>query len=324
MSGKPRVAVTRRWPEQAEARLAELFDVQLNEDDHPMSTEELQEAMRTADAVFPTVSDRIDAAVLEAQPRRARILGNFGVGFNHIDLEAARQAGIVVTNTPEVLTECTADIAMILLLTVARRGGEGERQLRAGQWSGWRPTHLLGTRVSGKILGLVGFGRIAQAVARRAFFGFGMRILYYDPYMQESDAAREVQAVQISTLEELLAQPDFVSLHCPGGKETRHLINGERLALLQPHAFLINTSRGDVVDEDALVMALQEGRIAGAGFDVYEQEPTVHPGLLQRENVVLLPHLGSASRETRVAMGMRAIENVQAFFAGQSPPDRIV
>jgi len=324
MSGKPRVAVTRRWPEQAEARLAELFDVRLNEDDHPMSTEELQEAMRTADAAFPTVSDRIDAAVLEAQPRRARILGNFGVGFNHIDLEAARRAGIAVTNTPEVLTECTADIAMILLLTAARRGGEGERQLRAGQWSGWRPTHMLGTRVSGKILGLVGFGRIAQAVARRAFFGFGMRILYYDPYARESDAAREVQAVQCSTLEELLAQPDFVSLHCPGGKETRHLLNGERLALLQPHAFLINTSRGDVVDEEALVAALREDRIAGAGFDVYEQEPAVHPGLLQRENVVLLPHLGSASRETRVAMGMRAIENVQAFFAGQSPPDRIV
>ena len=321
---KPRVVVTRRWPEPAETRLQELFDVRLNEDDRPMDLTGLQEAMRSADAVCPTVSDRIDARTMEVEPRRALVLGNFGVGFNHIDVEAAKRFGIVVTNTPEVLTDCTADLAMTLLLATARRAGEGERHLRAGQWSGWRPTHMLGTRVSGKVLGLVGFGRIARAVAQRARHGFDMRILFHDPYPPPPETIRAVEAEVCATLEDLLERADFVSLHCPGGEKTRHLLNAERLGRMKPGAFLINTARGDVVNEADLVEALRQGRLAGAGLDVYEREPQVSPALAKMENVVLLPHLGSASRETRVAMGMRVIDNLLAYFEGKEPPDRVV
>ncbi len=320
---KSKVIITRRWPEPAEERAMELFDVRLNKDDQPMSTEQLKEAMQTADALCPTVSDKITAEVLQVPSRRVRILGNFGVGFNHIDMEAAKAAGIVVSNTPDVLTDCTADIAMILLLSVARRSAEGERQLRSGTWTGWRPTHMLGTKVSGKKLGLVGFGRIARAVARRAYFGFGMQILFHDPFPPPPQTSTEFNARACATLEELLPQADFVSLHCPGGAETHHLLNADRLNLMKPGAFLINTSRGDVVDEKALTQLLREGRIAGAGMDVYEREPDVAPELTQLENAVLLPHLGSASLETRVAMGLRAIDNVQTFFDGEEPPDRV-
>lgn len=321
---KPVVIVTRRWPAATEAKLKELFDARLNEPDQPMSEAQLQAAMRDADAVLPTVSDRVTSAVLEAEPRRARILGNFGVGFNHIDVKAAKRLGIVVTNTPEVLTDCTADTTMLLLLGVARRGGEGERHLRAGEWTGWRPTHMLGTRVSDKTLGLVGFGRIARAVAHRARFGFNMKIIFHDPYPPPVDLIRELQAEARDNLEDVLREADFVSLHCPGGKETHHLISRERLALMRPGTFLINSARGDVVDEAALAEALREGRLAGAGLDVYEREPTVGAELLALENVFMLPHLGSASLETRVAMGMRAIDNVRAFFSGKEPPDRVV
>lgn len=321
---KPVVIVTRRWPAVAEARLKELFDAKLNESDQPMNEAQLQAAMRDADAVFPTVSDRIGPAVLEVEPRRARILGNFGVGFNHIDIKAAERLGIVVTNTPEVLTDCTADTAMLLILGAARRGSEGERHLRAGEWTGWRPTHMLGTRVSGKTLGLVGCGRIARAVAHRARLGFNMKIIFHDPYPPPAELIQELQAEARDSLEDVLREADFVSLHCPGGKETHHLISRERLALMKPDAFLINSARGDVVDEAALAEALREGRLAGAGLDVYEREPAVEAGLLALENVFMLPHLGSASLETRIAMGMRAIDNVQAFFSGKEPPDRVV
>ena len=321
---KPKVIVTRRWPEEVEEELKALFDVELNEDDHPMSVTELQEALRCADAVLPTVSDKITAEVLSAEPLRAKILGNFGVGFNHIDLNAAKERGITVTNTPDVLTDCTADTAMTLLLMVARRAGEGERHVRSKSWTGWRPTHMLATKVSGKTLGLVGMGRIAKAVAKRAHFGFGMNIIFYDPYPPPKDVVAALEAQPCETLEDVFKDADVVSVHCPAGRETLHLINAERLALMKPTAFLINTSRGDVVDEKALVKALQDGTIAGAALDVYENEPQVSKELLTMENVVLFPHLGSASRETRVAMGMRALENVKTFFAGETPRDKVV
>lgn len=321
---KLKVIVTRRWPEEVEEELKALFDVELNEDDHPMSVTELQEALRCADAVLPTVSDKITAEILSAEPLRAKILGNFGVGFNHIDLNAAKERGITVTNTPDVLTDCTADTAMTLLLMVARRAGEGERHVRSKSWTGWRPTHMLATKVSGKTLGLVGMGRIAKAVAKRAHFGFGMNIIFYDPYPPPKDVVAALEAQPCETLEDVFKDADVVSVHCPAGKETHYLINAERLALMKPTAFLINTSRGDVVDEKALVKALQDGTIAGAALDVYENEPQVSKELLTMENVVLFPHLGSASRETRVAMGMRALENVKAFFAGETPRDKVV
>lgn len=321
---KPRVVITRRWPEAAEARAKELFDVQLNENDHPMTVNELQDALKTADAVCPTVSDSINADVLSAEPMQCKILGNFGVGFNHIDLSAAKKRNLVVTNTPEVLTDCTADIAMILMLMVARRAGEGERHVRNKEWTGWRPTHMIGTKVTGKTLGLIGMGRIARAMAHKAYHGFGMKIIFTDPYPPPADIVKELNAEARDSVEDVLKEADFVSLHCPGGKETYHLINEKRIGLMKPAAFLINSARGDVIDPAALIAALKNRTIAGAALDVYEGEPKVQEELLTMENVVLLPHLGSATMETRVAMGMRAIDNVQAFFEGKEPRDRVV
>ncbi len=320
---RPRVVVTRRWPEEVEAQLREHFDVQLNPDDRPMTPEALKQAFATADAVFSTVTDRIDAEVLSAEPLRARLIGNFGVGFNNIDVDAAKARDLVVTNTPDVLTDATADLAMTLLLSVARRSGEGERHLRSGSWSGWRPTHMMGTQVTGKVLGLIGFGRIGQAVARRARWGFDMQVLFFDPYPPKDDVLRDIGAEPRGSIEAVLEASDFVSLHCPATPENRHLINAERLRQMKSEAFLINTARGDVVDEAALNDALEEKVIAGAGLDVFEQEPSVSPGLLDRENVVLLPHLGSATRETRVAMGLKVLENAVAFFKGEEPPNRV-
>lgn len=319
---RPRILLTRRWPAEVERQLAARFDVTLNTSDEPLDAAALRQALHHFDALLPTVSDRIDAAVLDVDAPRARILANYGVGYSHIDLGAARARGIVVTNTPGVLTEATADLAMTLLLMAARRAGEGERELRAGRWSGWRPTHLVGSQVSGKVLGIVGMGRIGLAVARRAHLGFGMKILFHN--RSRVDAARlgELPARQCE-LDEVLGRADFVSLHCPGSVENRHLIDARRLATMQAHAFLINTARGEVVDEAALAQALRTGRIAGAGLDVYELEPQVHPELLQLENVVLLPHLGSATSETRIAMGMRVLDNLRAFFAGRPPPDQV-
>lgn len=320
---RPRVVVTRRWPEEVEAQLREHFDVQLNPDDRPMTPEALKQAFATADAVFSTVTDRIDAEVLSAEPLRARLIGNFGVGFNNIDVDAAKARDLVVTNTPDVLTDATADLAMTLLLSVARRSGEGERHLRSGSWSGWRPTHMMGTQVTGKVLGLIGFGRIGQAMARRARWGFDMQVLFFDPYPPKDDVLRDIGAEPRGSIEAVLEASDFVSLHCPATPENRHLINAERLRQMKSEAFLINTARGDVVDEAALNDALEEKVIAGAGLDVFEQEPSVSPGLLDRENVVLLPHLGSATRETRVAMGLKVLENATAFFGGAEPPNRV-
>jgi lactate dehydrogenase-like 2-hydroxyacid dehydrogenase len=320
---KPKVLVTRRWPEPCEARLRELFDATLNADDRPLSREELQEALRNHDAVLPTVTDAIGAEVLSAEPLRCRLLGNFGVGYNHIGLQAAKALGITVTNTPDVLTDATADLALLLMLMAARRAGEGERLVRAGRWAGWNPTQLLGTQATGKTLGIIGFGRIGRAVAARAHFGFGMKIVFHNRSPVPEDVAARFGARPAGSIEEVLRESDVVSLHCPGGPENRHLIDAGRLALMKPTAILVNTARGDVVDNRALVEALKSQIIAAAGLDVYEGEPKLDPGFLALENAVLLPHLGSATRETRIAMGMRVIDNVAAFFRGETPPDRV-
>ncbi len=324
MVPKSRVILTRRWPQVVEDELQQKFDTVLNPDDSPMDVIALRVALTECDALCPTVTDRIDAAVLEEGANRAGIIANFGVGYNHIDLDAARRQKLVVTNTPDVLTDCTADLTLTLLLMVARRAGEGERHVRAREWSGWRPTHMLGAKVTGKTLGLVGFGRIARAVAHRAHFGFGMRIVFYDPQPPADDVTRPLGAEPCASVEEVLRRADFVSLHCPGGSETFHLIDAARIAAMRPGAFLINTARGDVIDQSALITALQRQRIAGAGLDVYAGEPAISAALLRLDNVVLLPHLGSATTETRVAMGRRVITNLELFFAGKAPPDRVV
>ena len=324
MSKRPTVVVTRRLPEPVEKELSREFDARLNPDDRPLGPDGLQDALRNADALLCTVTDRLTAEVLGVEPRRARLLANFGVGFNHIDTEAAKARGLAVSNTPDVLTEATADIAITLLLMASRRTGEGERHLRAGAWTGWRPTHMLGTQVSGKVLGLVGMGRIARAVARRAHHGFGMRVIYHDPYPPTPAEAAALGAEPRASLEQVLEEADFVSLHCPATPETRHLMNRERLRRMRRSAILINTARGDVVDEVALVEALSNGTITAAGLDVFEKEPQVSPALLAMENVVLLPHLGSATQETRIAMGLRALENLRLFFSGAPLRDRVV
>ena len=324
MAATPKVLLTRRWPVAVEQRLAGRYELTVNEADVPLGAAELAEALRTHDAVCPTVSDVLGAQVLQAaEGGAARILGNYGVGVNHIDLPACARLGLVVTNTPDVLTDATAELAILLMLMAARRAGEGERELRAGRWTGWRPTHLMGAQVTGKTLGLVGFGRIGQATARKARHGLGMRILYNARRRAAPEAEAETGAEFRASLDELLAEADFVSLHMPGGAETRHLIDARRLGLMQPSAVLVNTARGPVVDEAALTEALAGRRIAAAGLDVYEREPQVTTGLLGLDNVVLLPHLGSATLETRTAMGLRVAENLDAFFAGEAPPDRV-
>ncbi|MGH3898937.1 MAG: 2-hydroxyacid dehydrogenase [Pseudonocardiaceae bacterium] len=319
---EPVVMVTRKWPVSVEQELARRFpDVRLNADDVPLGRDGLRAALEQADVVLPTVSDRLPAELFTGA-LRTRFLGNFGVGYNHIDTDAAAKAGIVVTNTPRVLTDTTADTAMTLLLMVARRAGEGEREVRAGRWTGWRPTHMMGADVTGKTLGIVGMGRIGVAVARRGHFGFTMPVIFYDPIDFEPDHGIP-GARRVGTVEELLGMADFVSLHMPGGGENTHLIDAARLARMKPTAFLINSARGDVIDSDALIKALQSGTIAGAGLDVYEGEPDVPQALRKLENAVLLPHLGSATLETRTAMGMLVLDNLQDFLAGREPSCRV-
>ena len=316
--------VTRKLPALVEQELSTKYNAVLNHDDHQFTRAELAAAMRDFDIVLCTLTDPLTRAVFDAaKPIRARLLANFGVGFNHIDLAAAREAGLVVTNTPGVLTEDTADHTMLMILAVARRISEGERELRAGQWTGWRPTHMLGTRVSGKTLGIVGFGRIGQAVASRARHGFGMRVIYHSRRRAEASVESGTGTVMTESLEELLQQSDFVTLHTPSTTDTRHLMNDQRFSLMRKHSFLVNTSRGDVVDEAALIRALDGGAIAGAALDVFDGEPKVRRELLDRDNVLLIPHLGSATVESRVAMGQRAVANIDSFLAGKEPPDRI-
>jgi lactate dehydrogenase-like 2-hydroxyacid dehydrogenase len=321
---KPRVIVTRRWPAAVEKILAEQFDTTLNAGDIPLTATELKAAFLNFDAILPTVSDRLPASVYPDADIRTKLIANFGVGFSHIDTATAREREIVVTNTPGVLTDCTADIAMSLLLSVARRAGEGERQLRAGEWNGWCPTHMIGTKVSGKTLGIIGMGRIGKAMAKRAHFGFDMKIVFFNRSRVDDDEVKAMGAIQLPSIEAVLAEADFVSLHCPGGAENRNLIDAKRLAAMKSGAFLINTARGDVVDQDALIEALENHAIAGAGLDVFAEEPYVPERLRRLEKVVLLPHLGSATEETRVAMGMKVVENLTAFFEGRQVPDRVV
>jgi lactate dehydrogenase-like 2-hydroxyacid dehydrogenase len=319
---EPVIVVTRRWPASVEQELAQRFpNVRLNVDDVPLGRDGLRAALEQADAVLPTVSDRLPAELFEGE-LRTRFLGNFGVGYNHIDTAAAAKAGIVVTNTPRVLTDTTADTTMTLLLMVARRAGEGEREVRAGRWTGWRPTHMMGADVTGKTLGILGMGRIGVAVARRAHFGFGMPVVFHDPVDSEPDHGIP-DARRVGTVEEVLAVADFVSLHMPGGGDNAHLIDAAALARMKPTAFLINSARGDVIDQQALIAALRSGTIAGAGLDVYEDEPEIPPELLELDNAVLLPHLGSATLETRTAMGMLVLDNLQAFLEGREPSCRV-
>lgn len=319
---KTKILVTRHWPIAVEQAAQQRYEVTIR--NSPMTLAEWHAALQEYDAICPCVIDRISADVLDVENPRTRLLANYGVGYNHIDLVAAAARGISVSNTPDVLTHATAELAMTIMLMLARRAGEGERQLRAGQWTGWFPTHLMGAQVTGATLGIVGMGRIGLSMAQKAHDGFGMKILYHNRRPVDDASVVAMQAEYCADLPTLLQRSDFVSLHCPGGKNNRHLINAAALAHMQKHAYLINTARGDVVDEQALAVALQKRQIAGAGLDVYENEPKVTPALIDMESVVLLPHLGSATEATRNAMGMRVLNNLDAFFSGQPLPDRVV
>ncbi len=321
---KPSVLVTRRWPAAVEAQLAENYNAVLNTGDKPMSPSEIRQALKSYDAVLPTVTDTLSSEALDVSGAQTKILANYGVGYSHICEPSARELGMTVTNTPDVLSECTADIAMTLLLMVARRAGEGERELRSGNWTGWRPTHLVGTKVSGKTLGIIGYGRIGQEVARRAHHGFGMEVLVYNRSPVNPDVLARCNATQVGSIDELLPLCDFVSLHCPGGAANRHLINARRLDLMKPDAFLINTARGEVIDERALVQSLTFDMIGGAALDVFDGEPRICSDLLHCDNLVMLPHLGSATKEAREAMGFRVLDNLSDFFAGRTPRDRVI
>ena len=320
---KPSVLVTRRWPAAVEEKLADNYDVHLNRSDRPLTPAEFRDAIQRFDAVLPTVTDKIGAEVLDVPKASTKIFANYGVGYTHIDVDAAKTHGIAITNTPDVLSECTADLAMTLMLMVARRAGDGEREVRAGNWDGWRPTHLVGTKVSGKTLGIVGFGRIGQEMARRAHFGFGMDILVYNRSPIGSEVLAQFGARQVAALDDMLPDCDFVSLHCPGGVENTRMINSRRLDLMKEDAFLINTARGEVVDEAALAQALMFDTIGGAALDVFEREPRINPMLAQCENLVMLPHMGSATREARQAMGFRVLDNLNDFFDGKAPRARV-
>lgn len=317
-----RLFLTRRWPEPVEAYLRTRHELVVNDSDQPLSAEALHAVAREYEILLATVTDKLTASVFEQAACKVRIVCNYGVGYEHIDIEACRRRGIVVTNTPDVLTDSTAELAILLMLMIARRAGEGERMVHANRWIGWGPTQLLGTQVTGKTLGLVGFGRIGQATARIAR-GLGMKILYHSRRGVDAAIERELAATHCADLDSLLAASDFVSLHCPGGAATEKLIDANRLAQMRDSAFLINTARGGVIDDDALIRALHERTIAGAGLDVFRNEPHVRDELKALDNVVLLPHLGSATTETRVAMGMRAVANLEQWLAGDEPRDRV-
>jgi len=320
---KPLVIVTRKLPEAIETRMMELFDARLNIDDVPMSKAELIEAVKKADVLVPTVTDRIDSAVLAHAGPNLRLIANFGTGVDHVDLQTARSRGITVTNTPDVLTEDTADMTMALILAVSRRVAEGERMIRSGEWTGWAPTSMLGHRIWGKRLGIVGMGRIGRALARRAK-GFGLSVHYHNRRRVHPDTEAELDATWWESLDQMLAHVDVVSVNCPHTPATYHLLSARRLKLMQPHAILVNTARGEIVDEPALTRMLADREIAGAGLDVFEHEPAVNPKLLELQNAVLLPHMGSATIEGRVDMGEKVLINIKTFIDGHTPPDRVL
>ena len=317
------VVVTRKLPDAIETRMMELFDVRLNLDDHPMTASELADAVKVADVLVQTVTDRIDAKILSQAGEQLRLIANYGAGVDHIDLATARQRSITVTNTPDVLTEDTADMTMALLLAVPRRLTEGERGLRNGDWPGWSPTWMLGHRIYGKRLGIIGMGRIGQAVARRAR-GFGLSIHYHNRRKLHEDIENELEATYWESLDQMMARMDFVSVNCPHTPATYHLLSARRLKLLRENAVIINTARGEIIDENALTRLLANGEIAGAGLDVFEHEPAVNPKLLALDNVVLLPHMGSATHEGRIDMGEKVLINIKTFVDGHAPPDRVL
>jgi lactate dehydrogenase-like 2-hydroxyacid dehydrogenase len=316
---KPAIAITRRLPAPVEQRASRDYLAQLNATDQPWTASDWLQCTGDVDGVLCTVTDPVSASIIDALPQRVRILATFSVGYNHIDVAAARRRGIVVTNTPDVLTDATADIAMLLLLGIARRAGEGEAMMRSHSWPGWAPTHMLGTHVHGKTLGIVGLGRIGSAVARRAV-AFGMKIHYLARAPKPTVGFGATHHASESTF---WPQCQFVSLHLPTNAQTRAFLNAERLAQLPGGAFVVNTARGDIVDDDALIAALRSGHLGGAGLDVYNGEPKFRSEYAGLPNTFLLPHLGSATFETRCAMGFRALDNLDAFFAGREPPDGV-
>ena len=320
---KPLVIVTRKLPDAIETRMMELFDTRLNHDDTPLRKAELIEAVRTADVLVPTVTDKLDASIFANAGEKLRLIANFGTGVDHIDLKTARQRGITVTNTPDVLTEDTADMTMALVLAVSRRLAEGERLVRAGRWQGWGPTSMLGHRIWGKRLGIVGMGRIGRALAQRAR-GFGLSIHYHNRRRLPEDMEQELDATYWESLDQMLARMDVVSVNCPHTPATFHLLSARRLKLLRPEAIVVNTARGEVIDEPALIRMLGNNEIAGAGLDVFEHEPAVNPKLLELDNVVLLPHMGSATIEGRIDMGEKVLINIKTFADGRTPPDRVI
>ena len=323
---KPLVVVTRRLPDVVETRMRELFDARLNETDKPMSQAELAEALREADVLVPTVTDRIDAGLIAQAGDQMKLIANFGNGVDNIDVTSALRRGITVTNTPGVLTEDTADMTMALILSVSRRIVEAAQVIPAGDWAGWSPTWMLGSRITGKRLGIVGMGRIGQALARRAK-AFGLSIHYHNRRRVSSAIEEELEATYWDSLDQMLARMDIVSINCPHTPATYHLLSARRLKYLRPSAILVNTARGEIIDENALTRMLEAGELAGAGLDVFEHEPAVSPKLVKLAKagkVTLLPHTGSATREGRIDMGEKVIFNVKAFMDGHRPPDRVL
>jgi glyoxylate reductase len=320
---KPLVVVTRKLPEVIETRMMELFDTRLNESDAPWTKAEMIEAVQAAEILVPTVTDRITSSVLAHANPNLRLIANYGTGVDHIDVEAAYARGITITNTPGVLTEDTADMTMALILAVARRLVEGERLARSGDWSGWSPTSMLGHRITGKRLGILGMGRIGTAVARRAR-GFGLAIHYHNRRRVPAELESELEATHWDSLDQMVARMDIVSVNCPHTPASFHLLSARRLKLMRPDAIIVNTSRGEVIDEAALTRMLRNREIAGAGLDVFEHEPAINPKLRELDNVVLLPHMGSATIEGRIDMGEKVVINIKTFIDGHRPPDRVL
>jgi glyoxylate reductase len=321
---KPKVIVTRKLPDPVETRMRELFDTELNlGDDEPMSRAALAEAVQRADVIVPTITDRIDADLLSQAGPQLKLIANFGAGFDHIDVPAANARGITVTNTPGVLTEDTADLTLALMMAVSRRLVEGANIVQAGAFTGWSPTWMMGRRMAGKRLGIIGMGRIGQAVARRAK-AFGMSVHYHNRKPVSRPIAEELEATYWESLDQMLARVDIVSVNCPHTPATYHLLSARRLKLLQPHAIVVNTARGEIIDETALADLLAKGGIAGAGLDVFEHEPAINPKLLKLPNAVLLPHMSSATVEGRIDMGEKVIINIKTWMDGHRPPDRVI